>query len=88
MWLQRIGSIFVRFLMPAWTLLGGAVVLIYGLAVLSKGSNDGWPFIVGGGAIIAGSMWMLWFHNNRRARERDQWYVIPDEDEDEDELPR
>ncbi|MDQ0727282.1 hypothetical protein [Microbacterium sp. W4I20] len=88
MWFHRLGLIFVRIAMPAWTLLGGAVVLIYGLAALSPSSDEGWPFIAGGSGVIALSIWLLWYLNNRRAREKFQWYVVPDENEDEDELPR
>lgn len=76
------GLIVVRVVFPGAMLLGGALVLWYGVLVWGSDPVLGAVMTLAGGAVALLSLYLLWWFNNARGRARFRWHVLPEDEED------
>ncbi len=82
------GLIVVRIVLPVALVLVGLLLLWYGVGIADSDPGIAWVMMAVGGAGALLSLFLLWRLNNARGREDFRWYVVPENDEeDEDAAP-
>ncbi|WP_315636789.1 MULTISPECIES: hypothetical protein [Microbacterium] len=87
-WMHTAGLIVVRIVLPVALVLVGLLLLWYGVGIADSDPGIAWVMMAVGGAGALLSLFLLWRLNNARGREDFRWYVVPENDEeDEDAAP-
>ena len=82
------GLIVVRIVLPVALVLVGLLLLWYGVGIADSDPGIAWVMMAVGGAGALLSLFLLWRLNNARGREDFRWYVVPENEEvDEDAAP-
>ena len=69
---HRAGLVVVRVVLPCWTLLIGAFLLWFGVALHSRAPGDAWVIIGLSALVIVASIITLWWLNRRRPGSRSE----------------